>query len=176
MNNYQQDKNQLTKKERRLLKRKRQAQERKQLYRKQRMKKAGTWLLVSLGTIGVIAAFVLFTSSQPVLPPMSPQNHIEESPPSHIVTEPLDNRIFRHMLEHADGAGPPGVMISYNCDDFDCPSDLIDDLAGFVEEYPENVFVAPYRGMSEMLVLTKSGKQKALEAYDEDVIRDFIEE
>ena len=86
----------------------------------------------------------------------------------------MDIRIQKHMLEHADGSGPPGVVINYNCQDFSCEADLIDKLAEFVKEYPAYVYLAPFSMMSAKIVLTRLGEMEILDEFDEDKIRSFI--
>lgn len=110
-----------------------------------------------------------------ILPPTTMAGHIEVSPPSHILDEPIDIRVQKHMLEHADGDGPPGVVINYNCVDFACPGDLIPRLAEIVQKYPENVYLAPYHGMSVKIALTRLGKIETLDEFDKEAIRKFIE-
>lgn len=80
------------------------------------------------------------------------------------------------MLEHADGieGGTPGVLINYNCNEFDCKDNLIDNLTKITQDYPKFVYLAPYRNMGTKLVLTKEGRQEVLDNFDEDKIRNFI--
>jgi len=103
-------------------------------------------------------------------------NHVEQSPPAHIVTQPIPEPIQRHMLEHADGieGGKSGIIIQYNCQDFDCEEDLVEMLTELVRDYPSNVYLAPndYNGK---IILTKLGKIEILDGFDEDKIKDFIE-
>ena len=110
-----------------------------------------------------------------ILPPTTMAGHIEQSPPVHILDEPMDVRVQKHMLEHADGDGPPGVIINYNCLDFECRDDLIPNLIEIVQDYPDHVYLAPYRGMTVMIALTKLGKIKTLDQFDEKAVRAFIE-
>jgi len=79
------------------------------------------------------------------------------------------------MLEHADGSGPPGVIISYNCDDYDCQPDFVDRLRAIAEDYPDFVYLAPFPGMTAKLAVTRRGKQVILDEFDEQRIRNFIE-
>jgi len=138
--------------------------------RKKILKFVGWTIVVIALLVGVFALLGL----QKNLPPTSFLNHIEVSPPSHIVTEPMDYRIHKHMLEHADGGGPPGIIINYNCEDFECESDLIDKLEEIVRDFPANVYLAPWSGMSERLVITRESRQKVLVGFNEQEIRDFI--
>ncbi len=82
-----------------------------------------------------------------ILPPISANPHVEVSPQEHILTEPMNLSVQRHMLEHADGDGQPGVIINYNCEDFDCNDDFLPTLAKTVETYPNFVYLAPSKNM-----------------------------
>ena len=134
---------------------------------------------LAVGAVAAAGYAVWFLISLiPVMPPTSPQGHSEESPPSHILTEPMPERIQRHMLEHADGGTPqggvPGVIIQYNCGKYECAPDLIANLERVVRDYPENVYLAPseYDGK---IILTRIGQKEVLDAFDEEKIRAFIE-
>jgi len=107
------------------------------------------------------------------LPPISSQNHSEASPEAHIMDTRISDRDQRHMLEHADGGGFPGIIIQYNCDAYDCTDDLVSQLTTLVEEYPDNVYLAPNR-YDGKIILTKAGQRKILDQFDETVIREFI--
>jgi len=165
---------QLSKAERRRLQSERK-QERKRTERRKekasRLTKRVGWLVA--GTV-VLVGLGFLISNQKVLPSTSSQCHTEVYPESHILTTPMDARVHAHMLEHADGSGPPGVVINYNCKQFDCEPDLIGKLARIVEQYPENVYLAPYNNMSAKLILTRQGRQDILTGFDEQRIIDFI--
>ena len=165
---------QLTKSERRSLKNERKRERKEGEQRKRRlhkMVKGLFWILLGLGIV-----FAIFTTinKQDILPPSSSRGHTEVSPQSHISAVPFSLNVQKHMLEHADGSGPPGVFINYNCEQFDCEPDFIDSLAEFVSLYPEHVYVAPYKNLSAKLVLTAEGRQEVLDSFDEQRIRDFI--
>jgi len=136
-------------------------------------KKIGSYLLYVIIGIGIIGGFWWFITSIPHLPPTTDVGHIETSPLSHILTQPMPENIQKHMLEHADGAGPSGIIIQYNCDDFVCEPNLIDELAVLVRQYPENVYLAP-NNYDGKIILTKLGDMKILDKFDEEAIRDFI--
>lgn len=141
-------------------------------YSQKKKIKIGLILIIFLFMFGGIIYF--FALNVQVLPPVSVQGHIEVNPPSHILKEPMDLRVQKHMLEHSDGIGPPGIIINYNCIDFECEEDLILKLENFAKKYPLNVYVAPFKGMTTKIVLTKSGKLKKLNEFDEKIIEDFI--
>jgi hypothetical protein len=124
--------------------------------------------------VGVIGGLGWFIASRPNLPPTTIQGHIEQSPPSHIVSRPIPENIQKHMLEHADGRGVPGIIIQYNCDEFECESGLIARLTELVKQYPENVYLAP-NNYDGKIILTKLGRLEILDSFNEEKIRDFID-
>ena len=136
----------------------------------------GKWIL-TLGLAGLLFVLGYFWyASREILPPTDIGGHIEENPPSHVLDEPMLITIQKHMLEHADGEGPPGIVINYNCEDFSCPSDLKEKLTEIVNKYPEFVYLAPYPKMSKMIAITKLGKIQTFDSLDVDSIMSFIEE
>jgi len=110
------------------------------------------------------------------LPPIDMQGHIESKPSSHVLKEPMPISIQKHMLEHVDGqeGGRGGVIINYNCEDYQCEDGLIVELESFATEY-DYVYVAPFKGMDVKIAVTKLGKIDVLEGYDETRIKNFIE-
>ena len=110
------------------------------------------------------------------LPPTSMEGHIERNPDSHVLKSPMPEAVQRHMLEHADGkqGAIGGIIISYNCRNYECEEDLIEKLESFAEKYPDNVYVAPFPRMDAKIALTKLGKIKTLEQYDGQLIENFI--
>ena len=122
----------------------------------------------------VVIGLGWFISARPHLPPTTMQKHIESSPSAHIISKPIPDSIQRHMLEHADGKGKPGVIMQYNCQKFTCESDFIQKLASLAAQYPDNVYLAP-NSYDGKLILTKNGSLKILENFDEQAIKDFIE-
>ena len=168
----------LTPKERYDLEREKKQQEREKGQFKEKVsaapKKIVKYELYTLITVGVIGGIGWSASLVPNLPPTSQQNHSEDSPSAHIVNQPIPDAIQRHMFEHADGSGPPGIIIQYNCNDYVCESDLVQKLTALVEEYPDNVYLAP-NNYDSKIILTKLRKREVLDQFDEQAIRDFIE-
>lgn len=121
----------------------------------------------------LIGAIIYYISTQPHLPPIDLAGHIEESPGSHLIDEPMPEPIQKHMLEHADGQGKPGIIIQYNCQKYICEKNLVNNLQKLVKKYPENVYLTPgkYDGK---IILTKIGKREILKKYDEKKIITFI--
>lgn len=137
-----------------------------------KIKKQLVWLVI-LGLI-IWGVSALFSGGGAVLPPTDMQGHVEASPSSHVLKEPMPIAIQKHMLEHADGTGSPGIIISYNCENYSCSESLIENLESFAGVYPENVYVAPFKNLGAKIVLTKLGRLEILEEYDENRIHLFI--
>lgn len=140
-----------------------------------KIKKYSFWTIILVIVIGILFFVVKSTLNRKNLPPMISQGHIEESPSSHILDEPMPEKIQRHMFEHADGSGSPGIIIQYNCSKFECADDLVERLIKIVNEYPENVYLAPGPDYDGKIILTKEGNIEILEEFDADKIRNFIE-
>ena len=168
----------LTKKERKQMRREERRKEHNKEHNKERNKqKVKNIANIAIAVFvvgGVVIALGWFVMSRPSLPPTSMQGHIEQSPPAHILTQPIVDKIQRHMLEHADGRGKPGVLIQYNCSDFVCEAGLIQQLTDLVKQYPDNVYLAP-NNYDGKIILTKIGRRKVLDNFDKQAIEDFIE-
>ena len=137
-------------------------------------KKIRNWGIFIAILILVVIGFYFMFSSVKTLPPTDMQGHIEESPPSHILKEPMNILVQKHMLEHADGVGSGGIIINYNCEDYDCEFDLIEKLEEFARIYTSNVYVAPFKNLDSKIVLTRQNGIEILEDYDEERINNFI--
>ena len=125
----------------------------------------------------MLALAVYFTASKvETLPPTDMDGHVEKNPESHILKDTMLTVIQKHMLEHADGieGGKAGVIINYNCKDYECENGLIEKLEKFAVKY-DYVYVAPFKGMNAKIALTKLNKIEILDNYDEDKINDFIQ-
>jgi len=137
------------------------------------LKKIRNWSILIL-IVGLIIVGVIWTiSNVKTLPPTDMVGHIEENPISHVLKEPMPIAIQKHMLEHADGTGRPGVIINYNCEDYSCESDLVENLEVFAGKY-DYVYVAPFKNMDAKITLTKLNKIEVLEEFDEKRIENFI--
>ncbi len=147
-----------------------------QYIKKEVTKKSKSVLIIAI-IIAVIGGGIFWLgakiSSIPYLPTTSPQNHSETAPVSHILTTSMSDREQAHMLEHSDGDGFPGIIIQYNCNDYECAPDLLEQLTKIVEEYPDNVYLAP-NNYDGKIILTKAGRLETLESFDEEKIRKFI--
>jgi len=169
------EKRQLTKRERRQLKKQLQKKEHQGKKRKQKIKTMA--LVAGIVVIAGAGIFVLgrFLVSRPILPPIVMQNHSEQSPPRHILDQPIPEKIQKHMLEHADGndRSGGGIIVQYNCDKFECEPNLIEKLTNIAEQYPKTVYLAP-NNYDGKVILTKLGKREILDGFDERAILDFI--
>jgi hypothetical protein len=165
----------LSRKERRQLKQQQKEAEEHRLRRARLFRKGLVWSAV--GVLAAIGAgwlgYSIATAKR--LPSTSMVDHVEQSPPAHILTTPMPLAIQKHMLEHADGGGPPGVIINYNCAKFRCPDGMIDRLAQIARAYPQFVYLAPYPDMDVKIAVTRLGKILTLDEVDEARIRAFIE-
>ncbi len=137
-------------------------------------KRIGHYLLYGGIAFAIIGGLGWFISTRPNLPPITDQGHTEDMPQSHITDSPIPDSMQRHMLEHSDGGGKPGIIIQYNCKDYACEPDLIQNLKTLVEKYPDNVYLAP-NNYDGKIILTKLGKRNILENFDEQAIKNFIE-
>ncbi len=149
--------------------------ESKKVDRKKNYKKIRKWVigLVILGLI-IWGISAMLSGGLKTLPPTTDVGHIEANPDSHVLREPMPLAIQKHMLEHADGTGRPGVILNYNCIQFACEEGMIENLEAFAEKYPEFVYVAPFKDMDAKIVLTKLNTLEILEEYDEQKINNFI--
>ncbi len=170
------NKEELSRKERRELERQQRKENPGQIEKDAKRKKILSRTLI----ISIIALFVAGVTwviatapSGPNLPPTTGMGHIEKNPIAHITDKPIPDPIQRHMLEHADGGGKPGIIIQYNCEKYTCAPDLIDKLTALVKQYPDNVYLAPNTYAGE-IILTKEGDRLILDAFDEGKIKAFI--
>ena len=138
------------------------------------------WKYVQMGVVGLILLAVIIygfgaVSSKKTLPPTTMQGHIEVNPPSHILKSPMQIEVQKHMLEHADAieGGRGGVIINYDCVNYDCEAGLIEKLELFSLNH-DHVYVAPYKNMKSKIAITKLNQIRTLDEYNEFVIKGFI--
>lgn len=164
----------LNRKERKLLRRLERKSEQNNISQVKNYKQYLTKAVLVIIFIAVFGRFIWYAVTRPNLPPTDLQGHVEENPPAHIMDKPMPESIQKHMLEHADGKGAPGVIIQYNCQKYTCGSDLVEKLKTIVDKYPQNVYLAPgsYDGK---IILTRLGKREILADFDEDRMIDFID-
>lgn len=134
---------------------------------------------IGIASLAVIAAlgvgFVALVSGQKELPPtgFSP-SHLEQYPPQQINLQPIPRLIQEHIMERGGSHPDGGMLIQYNCLDYECDPTLPDDLAAIVSEFPSQVYLAPYPGMDAKIALAAPGTLEILEQFDEGLIREFI--
>lgn len=138
-------------------------------------KKIRNWGIFVVISVLIIIGFYFMFSGVKTLPPTDMQGHVESSPSSHVLKEPMPISIQKHMLEHVDGqqGARGGVIINYNCNDYSCEEKLIENLESFGYEF-DYVYVAPFKNMDAKIALTKLNRIEILENYDEERINDFI--
>lgn len=133
------------------------------------------------GVVGITLLIAIFSGmiilNREVLPPTTMDGHLETVPDSHILDKQMPLTMQKHMLEHADATegGPGGVIINYNCENFDCEEDLIQKLTDVANEYPEFVYLTPFDGMTVKIAITSLGKIEVFDELDEAALVKFIE-
>lgn len=137
-------------------------------------KRIRNWTIVLVIIALLIGVPTYFYLTSEILPPTSSRGHSEATVSSHVLRQPMGIMVQMHMLEHADGEGPASVIINYNCNDFNCDEDLIENLEAFGAKYPANVYVAPFPKMTAKIALTAEGRMDLLEGYDAQRIEGFI--
>jgi len=83
-----------------------------------------------------------------------------------IHTEPIPNELQVHNLE--DG----GVLVLYDCPD-GC-DELVAQLTEVVQQYGDEVILAPYPGMDTTIALTAWNRIDQMDSYDRERIEAFI--
>lgn len=137
------------------------------------LKRAPRYLSYASIALAVTAGAIWWLWSRPSLPPTTMTGHLETVPSGYVLTTPMPEAVQKHMLEHAGGSGAPGVIIQYNCEDFECEPGLVEQLTEIARSYSGSVYLAPntYDGK---IILTKLEKRKILAEFDEKAIRAFI--
>jgi len=165
----------LSKAERKKRRKELRAKERQRAARMRALKRIGGIAALALVAVALGFGGYRLVKGAKFYPPTDLNGHSEEIPPGHILSAPMPLPIQKHMLEHADGQGPPGIVINYNCEDFPCEPDLIERLTAIAQEYPDRVYLAPFPDMDAKIALTRFGELEVLDSFDEQRIRAFIE-
>lgn len=164
----------LSRAERRTRKAQTKAAEQRGRRRRQRFRTGLRWGLIGLAAAAGLGWLGYSIATAKRLPPTSIVDHSEEVPPSHILTTIMPLAVHKHVLEHADGGGPPGVVINYNCVKFRCPEGMVKRLEDVARGYPSFVYLAPFPDMDVKIAVTRLGKILILDEVDERRIREFI--
>lgn len=133
-----------------------------------------TKFFISFAVLSIIIGLFWYIKSLPNMPPIDMAGHIEKNPPAHILDTEMPESIQKHMFEHADGKGKPGILIQYNCKKYNCEKDLIEKLKVLIKKYPENVYLSP-NNYDGKIILTRLNKREILEKFVEKKIISFIE-
>lgn len=147
--------------------------------KKRHLRKLGKRFAIFLALISAIGLsvglyrYVQYQQTLPFYPPTNLVGHIETYPGERISFQPIPVAQQKHILEHTPN-GEPGVIIQFNCEQFDCPENLINNLISITEEYP-NVYLAPHSRLAKMLSLSALGKLELLEYWNEDQIYGFLQ-
>jgi len=141
-------------------------------------KKTKNWLvivIIGLLLIGGIYLIIPGASGAKSLPPITMDGHVERVPDSHISKSPLALNVQKHMLEHVDGLDGVrgGVIINYDCENYECEEGLIGSLEDFAVEY-DYVYVSPFKNMEVKIAVTSLGRIEKFDSLDERAIEIFI--
>lgn len=136
---------------------------------------SGVGILAAVVAVG--GAFILLGILKKELPPTNfGPGHSETLPPSQINISPIPRPEQEHVMER-NATHPQGrMLVQYNCRDYECGPDLVENLAKIVRRYPPSVYMAPYPGMDAKIALAAPGRLETLDFLDEERIRDFINE
>ncbi|MDA1348774.1 MAG: DUF3105 domain-containing protein [Chloroflexi bacterium] len=78
-------------------------------------------------------------------------------------------------MERGGGSHQVGSMlVQYNCLDYQCEPDMVDQLADIVELYHRRVYLAPYPRMDAKIALAAPGRLLTLDDLDEERVKEFI--
>ncbi len=136
-------------------------------------------LVIAAGGLAIgallIGGFVLFAVNSKELPPTGfGPGHSELLPQQQVNFRPIPRPIQEHVMERGGVHLTGGMLVEYNCEDYKCEPELVDKLAEIVQDYPPQVYMAPYPDMDAMIALAAPGRLLTLETFDEDKIREFI--
>ena len=100
--------------------------------------------------------------------------HTESLPPQQINTLPIPRGIQIHVMERNSSHPPGQMLVQYNCEDYQCEPDLIQNLRDLVREFPSTVYLAPFPTMDAKIALAAPGDLEILETFEEGKIRKFV--
>ena len=137
---------------------------------------AGGGLAVLVLAIGGFALFMVTSNTfGKILPPTGyTPAHRETLPRQQINSQPIHRLVQEHVMERDAGHARGSMLVQYNCRNYQCDEDLVDRLTEIVSSYPPQVYLAPYPTMDAKIALAAPGKLLLLDAFEEDKIREFI--
>jgi hypothetical protein len=104
------------------------------------------------------------------------QTNVAPLPSGHYFNPPAEEEQWVHNLEHGY------MVLLYDCDNFECPPDLVDNLVGTIDTYPlssvfgySKIVVVPYDGLPHPIAAVAWDHQLYLDAFDDAVLRSFYE-
>ena len=136
-------------------------------------------ILMATGGLAIVAliigGLVLYGSTRKELPPTTfGPGHSESLPSQQINFRPIPRPIQEHVMERGGVHLTGGMLVEYNCEDYQCEPDLVDKLTEIVQGYPPQVYMAPFPGMDAKIALAAPGRLLTLDTLDEVKIREFI--
>ena len=113
--------------------------------RRHRIRKLLIFSGVVAAVVVVIGGLLAYGSTRKLLPPTTfGPGHSESLPPQQINTQPIPLRVQEHVMEHVGPTQKPGILVQYNCDDYECAPDLVSNLDDLVRDF-ESVFDRGHR-------------------------------
>ena len=100
--------------------------------------------------------------------------HLESLPPQQINTRPIPRLEQEHVMERGAGHELGSMLVQYNCVEYQCEPDLVEQLTEIVLNFPEYVYLAPYPTMDAKIALAAPGRLLTLDTLDQNKIRKFI--
>ena len=123
----------------------------------------------------LIGGLLFYASFSKLLPPTGfGPGHSELLPSQQINFLPIPRPIQEHVMERGGVHIRGGMLVEYNCEDYECEPDFVERLTEIVQSYPPQVYMAPYPGMDAKIALAAPGRLLTLDTLDEVKVREFI--
>ena len=136
---------------------------------------AAGFTVTSLAVAGIVLFMTTRSTFGKILPPTGfSAAHLESLPLQQINTQPIPRLEQEHVMERAAGHERGGLLMQYNCVEYQCEPDLVEQLTEIVLTFPEYVYLAPYPTMDAKIALAAPGRLLTLDTLDEIKIRKFI--
>ncbi|MCH7801799.1 MAG: DUF3105 domain-containing protein [Chloroflexi bacterium] len=146
-----------------------------------RLSNMGRNIMMVSGVLVIVVALIgglyYYTTTLKELPPTAfGPTHSESFPPQQINTVPIPRPIQEHIMERGGRTHPTGgMLVVYNCVDYECDQDVVETLTRIVRSYPPQVYLAPFPTMDAKIALTSPGRRLTLDTLDENKIREFLD-